>query len=240
MKYFIQIILFFLTSICYSQSVNGTSGLINIPSARMLSDEKLVIGMSFIPKPYFQRFNKNDNSGINTYLTYAILPFVEIMFRYTHELNKPVTPPSASERGYFPDRMGSIRIRLLNENSKIPALVFGLQDPTALFFNTCLSCTNYSTTYFVLNKDIKNNFINMDLTIGYAFPFFALQPKNIDGIFGGISLKPKNFEKLGLLIEKYSKTINVGLKFETFKKANLMIGFWDLKKMTFSINYFLN
>ena len=61
----------------YGQSVTGTSGLIHIPSARMLEDGQLVLGAAYIPKPYFFRYEKGINPGVNSYLTYSILPFVE-------------------------------------------------------------------------------------------------------------------------------------------------------------------
>ena len=120
MKKLILIVLLLVGGVVSGQSVTGTSGLIHIPSARMLEDGQLVIGAAYIPKPYFTYSARyiipienrmNNNPGLNTYITYGILPFVELMFRYTHELNVPVTP----ENKYFPDRMFSARVRILNE-----------------------------------------------------------------------------------------------------------------------------
>ncbi len=115
MKNFLVGFLLVLGYISYGQSVTGTSGLIHIPSARMLEDGQLVFRAS-IPKPFF-RFGKNLNPGLNTYITYGILPFVEIMFRYTHELNIPVN----ARTQYFPDRMFGFRARLLNEKKLLPS-----------------------------------------------------------------------------------------------------------------------
>ena len=92
MKKLILIVLLLVGGVVSGQSVTGTSGLIHIPSARMLEDGQLVIGAAFIPKPYFQNGMKRRlNPGLNTYVTYALFPFMEVMFRYTHELNVPVT-----------------------------------------------------------------------------------------------------------------------------------------------------
>ena len=91
MKKLILIVLLLVGGVVSGQSVTGTSGLIHIPSARMLEDGQLVIGAAFIPKPYFQRYERRLNPGLNTYVTYALFPFMEVMFRYTHELNVPVT-----------------------------------------------------------------------------------------------------------------------------------------------------
>ena len=217
----------------FSQSTNGMSGLIHIPSARMLEDGQLVIGAAYIPKPYFQRYNRRLNPGLNTYITYGILPFVEVMFRYTHELNMPVNTTT----GYFPDRMLGFRARLLSEKKYLPALVLGLQDASAITGDTCLVCSNYSATYFVGSKNIKTEFGNFDLTLGYAFDFFELKSKDYMGVFGGISFSPNFFKNASILIENNSKGINTGIGLTGFSKFNLMLGLWNLDKPTFSFNY---
>ena len=217
----------------FSQSTNGMSGLIHIPSARMLEDGQLVIGAAYIPKPYFQRYNRRLNPGLNTYITYGILPFVEVMFRYTHELNMPVNTTT----GYFPDRMLGFRARLLSEKKYLPALVLGLQDASAITGDTCLVCSNYSATYFVGSKNIKTEFGNFDLTLGYAFDFFELKSKDYMGVFGGISFSPNFFKNTSILIENNSKGINTGIGLTGFSKFNLMLGLWNLDKPTFSFNY---
>ena len=84
----------------------------------MLEDGQLVLGAAYIPKPYFQRYGRRNNPGLNTYITYGILPFVEVMFRFTHELNMPVNTTTR----YFPDRMLTIRARLLNEKKYLQQL----------------------------------------------------------------------------------------------------------------------
>ena len=90
MKKLVVIVFLVVSGVVSGQSVTGTSGLIHIPSARMLEDGQLVIGAAFIPKPYFQRYERRLNPGLNTYVTYALFPFMEVMFRYSHEFNVPV------------------------------------------------------------------------------------------------------------------------------------------------------
>ncbi|MDC0875220.1 YjbH domain-containing protein [Flavobacteriaceae bacterium] len=99
-----------------------------MPSARMLDDGKVIIGAAYIPKPYFQIYNRKINPGLNSYITCGILPFLEIMFRYTHELIIPVN----TKIEYFPDRMLKILARFFKEKKYFPATVFGLQDISAL------------------------------------------------------------------------------------------------------------
>jgi len=233
MKKLILIVLLLVGGVASGQSVTGTSGLIHIPSARMLEDGQLVIGAAFIPKPYFQRYERRLNPGLNTFVTYALFPFMEVMFRYTHELNVPVT----METEYFPDRMFGFRARLLKEKKYLPALVLGLQDASAIFGETCLNCSNYTATYFVSSKNIKTGFGNFDLSIGYAFDFKELKAKDYKGVFGGVSFTSSFYDDLSILFEHNSKGINTGFKLNLISKFNLMFGIWDLEKPTFAFNY---
>ena len=66
MKKLILIVLLLVGGVVSGQSVTGTSGLIHIPSARMLEDGQLVLGAAYIPKPYFQRYERRLNPGLNT------------------------------------------------------------------------------------------------------------------------------------------------------------------------------
>ena len=233
MRKLVVIVFLVVSGVVAGQSVTGTSGLIHIPSARMLEDGQLVLGAAYIPKPYFQRYERRLNPGLNTYITYGILPFVEVMFRYTHELNMPVNVQTQ----YFPDRMLGFRARLLNEKKYLPAIVLGLQDASAIFGDTCLGCNNYTSTYFVSSKIFKIDFGDFDLSVGYAFDLLELEAKDFKGIFGGISFSPNFYDNASILLEHNSKGINTGISLTAFSRFNLMFGFWDLSKPTFSFNY---
>ena len=233
MRKLVVIVFLVVSGVVSAQSVTGTSGLIHIPSARMLEDGQLVLGAAYIPKPYFFRYGKNINPGLNTYITYGILPFVEVMFRYTHELNMPV---SASNQ-YFPDRMLGFRARLLKEKIYLPAIVLGLQDASALLGDTCLGCSNYSATYFVGSKSLKTGLGDFDFSIGYAFDFLELKSKDYMGVFGGISFSPNIYKNASILIEHNSKGFNTGISTVVLSRFNLMLGLWNLDKPTFSFNY---
>ena len=225
-------LLLVLGSISYGQSVTGTSGLIHIPSARMLEDGQLVLGAAYIPKPYFQRYGRSVNPGLNTYITYGILPFVEVMFRYTHELNMPVNPRT----GYFPDRMLGLRVRLIDEKKYLPSMVIGLQDASAIIGNTCTHCSNYTATYLVLTKNLLSKFGSFDLSFGNAFDLPNLKSKDLKGFFGGFSFTPSIYNKIDFIAENDSYGINYGLKILIFNNINARFGYWRLKKTTFSLN----
>ena len=239
MKKLIFIVFLLVSGAVSGQSVTGTSGLIHIPSARMLEDGQLVLGAAYIPSGYFSRTygsGREDikiNPGLNTYITYGILPFVEVMFRYTHELNMPVNV----ETRYFPDRMLGFRARLLTEKKYLPVIVLGLQDASAIIGDTCFGCSNYTATYFVGSKNFKTDFGDFDLSVGYAFDFLELKSKDFKGVFGGISFSPNINKNGSILIEHNSKGINTGIRLTVFSRFNLILGLWNLDKPTFSFNY---
>ena len=186
----------------FSQSTNGMSGLIHIPSARMLEDGQLVIGAAYIPEPYFKLRNNNINPGLNTYITYGILPFIEIMFRYSHELNIPVNP----ETEYFPDRMFGFRARFLNETKYFPSIVIGLQDSSGILGDTCLGCSNFSANYLVGSKNFRTELGDFDLTLGYSFDIYEINyEKDYIGVFGGISFTPDFYKNASIIFEHNSK-----------------------------------
>ena len=247
MKKLILIVLLLIGGVVSAQSVTGTSGLIHIPSARMLEDGQLVIGAAFIPKPYFtyanrggyDGVNKRNNPGFNTYITYGILPFVELMFRYTHELNVPVTPKTK----YFPDRMFSARVRILNEEKKNPSIVLGFHDFGAIIlpFDQRVSGpfggsinNNFSSSYIVVSKLFRKNFLEFDFSVGYGSDLFKIGTSSFNGIFGGLQINAYDFS---LITEYDSQYFHSGIKWRLLNSINLMLGFWDFKKPTFSFNY---
>ena len=233
-----NLIFLIISFICFKancQSVTGTSGLIHIPSARMLDDGRLILGAGYIPKPYFYRKGVNENPGLTTYINYQILPFVEVMFRYTHELNIPVNVNTQ----YFPDRMFSLRIKVLTERKLIPALLIGFHDFSKLTGLSSQARKNsmFATTYFVTSKKFDFKRFSIDTSLGYAFDFLDLETKDYRGIFYGFELKNKSFDLISLIIENNSKNFNLGIRISPFKIVNMMIGLWDLKEPTFSFNY---
>jgi len=235
-------IIFLLCFKSYGQSLNGLSGLIHVPSARIIEDSKLHIGAAYIPESYFYRYGINKNPGLNTYVTFGFLPYLEVMFRYTHELNLKVN----TETLYFPDRMFSFKLRILNERKLMPAIAFGAHDYGSVIARTCLDCTNYSATYFVASKFIKNKFGVFDLNLGYAFDivdpiygFFKLESKDFKDLFGGLTFESNHLKNIFFILEYDSKFINSGIKISLPNKFNFLIGLRNQSKLTASINIIL-
>ncbi len=216
-----------------SQSLTGTRGLIKAPTARMYESGTLAIGMGYVPAKFFKRTYgefqglRTGSPGLNTFITVTPLPFMEIMFRYSHELNNEVSVSTQ----YFPDRMFTARFKLLEEKKNRPTIVVGLQDISALTETTCKSCSNFTATYIVGSKILNYKDITFDISFGYASDLIKLPAKDFKGFFGGVEMKYDEFDKAQLLIDYDTSSLNIGIQGFLFNRIHTVIGLMDFKAL---------
>lgn len=216
-----------------AQSLTGTRGLIKAPTARMYESGTLAIGMGYVPAKFFKKTYgdyqglRSGNPGLNTFITFNTLPFMEIMFRYSHEINMKVLPT----QNYFPDRMFTVRFKLLDERKNLPAIVLGLQDITAITETTCKVCSNFTATYIVGSKIINHRNFTFDFSLGYATDLKKLPAKDFKGFFGGIEIEHKELDNIQILIEHDSTSFNIGLQGYLYNRLHAVIGLMDFKPM---------
>ena len=227
------LLLLFIDS-AIAQSTSGTRGLVHSPTAELFPDKTFILGASYVPKPYFQRFNRRVNPGMPSYLNLTLFPFMEVMFRYTHELNMKVNPDTK----YFPDRMMTFRFRLLKERKIRPALVLGLQDITGLLDLSLDAAKNYAALYLVSTKSFKVNKLLLKSTLGYGFDIETGSLKeDIKGVFGGIELAHEKLPNTSFMLEHDSYHPIMGVSHLFFERFHVMMGLWDLNKLTWGLNY---
>ena len=232
LKYVFFAFALFISLPTRSQSITGTQGQLFIPTAEMHPDRTLVLGAGYIPKGYFQRYNRSVNPGMPTFVTVSLLPFVEIMFRYTHELNMRVNP----ETKYYPDRMFAGRIRLLKESKYIPAIVVGANDFTkALGLST--APTNYSSTYVVGTKSFKYLEYQFATSLGYGLDVLELDRYDFLGVFGGVEIRHNQLANSSLSLEYDTRNIHLSIGHTFFDRLVIKAGLWDLKKPAAMIAY---
>lgn len=221
------------------QSLSGTRGLVRIPTADMYPDKTFSIGATYTPNGYFRRTYGAlqgqivDSPGSNTFITLNILPYLEVMFRYTHELDNRVNPNT----GYFPDRMFTARLRLLEEKDYWPNITVGVQDLSAAFDLTCKGCSNFSAFYFVATKHFEARDFRLGVTLGNASDFMDLQARDYRGTFWGGSLSHKSLENIELVLDYDTRMMNAAVRGYFWDKLHLMVGLLDLNKVTGVIAY---
>lgn len=229
---FLILLLFFSSHLSFSQSINGQTGLFFIPSAQMQPEKTLAIGASYIPRGYFQRYGRQVNPGMPTFISVTFLPSVEIMFRYTHELNMAVNPKTK----YYPDRMFAGRIRLLNESKLFPSLVIGAVDFTKAIGLSSAS-TNYSATYAVATKTFEYNSFTISPSIGYGFDVLDLNRYDILGFFGGVEFGHQSLTNTCISLEYDSRHTHLGISHTFFDRIAIKAGLFDLKTVAGVVAY---
>jgi len=228
----IALLLLFSLSVS-AQSLTGTRGLIKAPTARMYESGTLAIGMGYVPSKFFKRTYgefkglRTGNPGLNTFITVTPLPFMEIMFRYSHELNNEVNMATK----YFPDRMFTARFKLIEEKGNRPSILLGLQDISALTDTTCEVCSNFTSTYLVGSKLFRYKDLIFDVSFGYAADLIKLPAKDFKGFFGGVEIKYDEFDKAQLLIDYDTTSFNIGLQGYLINRIHTVIGLMDFEPM---------
>ena len=231
-KYAFAVFFLFLCMLLHTQTITGTQGQFFIPTAEMHPDRTLVLGAGYIPKGYFQRYNRSVNPGMPTFITVTFLPFVEVMFRYTHELNMRVNPQTR----YYPDRMFAGRIRLTKESKYIPAIVVGANDFTkALGLST--ASTNYSATYVVGTKSFKYLNYQFAASLGYGLDVLELDRYDFLGVFGGVEIRHNQLANSSLSLEYDTSNIHLSIGHTFFNRLVIKAGLWDLKKPAAMLAY---
>ena len=211
-----------------AQSTTGTRGLVKAPTARMFEDGTLSLGAALIPPGYYKRTygtKKGDvvpNAGLNTFVTVNLFPFMEVMFRYSHELNLPVTPITQ----YFPDRMFTARFKLLNETEKLPAIVLGLNDLGNLLDSQGSVAANFSSSYLVASKNFEYKGFTIDASLGYGSGIGDIPAKEFKGVFGGLEITTPYLEDTQLLLDYDATYINIGVQKQFFKNLHTMVSYY--------------
>lgn len=162
-----------------SQPMNGTTGLLNIPSADMQTDGTFFIGANYLPNDFTPDIF-NYNTG-NYYFNITFLPFLEINYR--------LTIFKFNNGNYNQDRSFGVRLRLLKEKKLMPSLVVGGND---LYSSSPVLKSNYfNFVYGVTTKNISINKTQIGVTAGYAYEgFSSIKKENLKGFFGGVSVSP--------------------------------------------------
>lgn len=214
-----------------AQSMVGTTGLFNVPTAHMPEDGTLTLGGGFIPGPYVSSSYSQNRYDVGFgYASLVFLPRLELMFRYTRNLNMP----EEVKRQLFMDRMINVRVQVLRDKDLQPALVVGLHDAAGKIVNE-ETRAHFAANYLVMSKHLDIRSTKLGLHAGYAFEIFGLETKTHDGLFGGLNLMPLGDERLELIVEHDSRHANIAARALLFRHLRLSAGLWEMKKPGWSI-----
>jgi hypothetical protein len=187
------------TQLVWGQPLNGTTGLLNVPSADMQAEGTLFLGANYLPDAVTPA-DFDYNTG-NYYFNITFLPFFEFNYRMT--LLKMPTG------NYNQDRSFGMRFRLLREKEILPALVIGGND---LYSSSGLNSTYFNSLYAVSTKNFNlGSAGSVGVSAGYAHQGFGKQREgNMKGLFGGVTFSPGFYKPFRLIGEYDSRAVNIG------------------------------
>jgi hypothetical protein len=181
-----------------AQSLPGTSGLVTVPTAGLIPDGDLAVGINLVAPEYHEYAGDgfDEESGIVQFATVGFLPFAEVGLRLTRF--------TGDRQQALGDRMVSVRVRVLREGEILPALALGAHDVVGTRY--------YHATYAVASKTVGTAVGPAQLTVGYGHDVLGLDAaaRQFDGLFGGVSLAPRRW--LTLLAEYDGERPNAGVR----------------------------
>jgi hypothetical protein len=204
-----------------AQALTGTTGLVTVPTAAMPPDGSATIGVHWVA-PRYHRSPYGDNTAVYEFADIGFLPFLEVGLRLTRVLD---TPDQA-----LGDRMISVRLRVLEEGDRTPAVVFGAHD--------LVGTRIYHTTYVAASKEIERVPIAgaVGVHAGYGGQWLGIRAKGeqFQGFFGGVSVSPRPW--ISLLAEHDAERVNVGVRLRVWR-LNLLGAAYGMDGLSGGISY---
>lgn len=210
--------LLIFAAVINGQTITGPSGLFTIPTAEVLSDKNISIGVNFLDKKYVEYSNYNyDIATVN--IVIGFLPFLELTGRVTRGLNLI---------SYSMDRYIGLKFKIKGEEKYWPSIAVGLNNP----FNTGESAKHFNSTYLVLTKTIAlNNLLReVKVTLGYGSDIVNAVNYQFVGIFGGIDLSFADY--IDLLAEYDGDRFNGGVRVTLFDHLQILAGLMNFESFS--------
>lgn len=206
-----------------AQSLTGPTGLVTIPTAPMPADGDVTVGLNLVDAR-FHRYDSPERKGHDALVQYAsvgFLPFVEVGMRLTRVLDVP--------RQALGDRFVSVRVRLLEERPRVPAVVVGVHD--------LLGTRIFHAEYVAASKTLAAGPLgDAGLHVGYGGDWLSIPSdgRQFVGLFGGVSLTPR--PGVTLLAEHDAERMNAGLRLRV-RRLSLLAALLDLDTFSGGLGY---
>lgn len=210
-----------------AQTVIGTSGMMNVPTADMRAAGTFDGGASMIQKELLY------DKSYYTYLYYIdFTPFswLEITLRET--LLRTRKSSTDQRLGFYQqDRSTSVRLRPFKEGKNWPAIVIAAND-----IYSDHGSSKYACFYGVASKHFPISAVGtIEATLGYAFKHKG--GTTYDGVFGGFAFSPAFFPDMRVMGEYDTDGINFGASAFLFKHLNVTCFTREFKGFNATISY---
>lgn len=216
-------------------SLAGTSGLINIPTAEVISDRQVTLGIGYVNRhSAYLETGRRDNFPF--YIVLGYLPRLEfsagVMF----------VPGQKSYDGTntYKDGVVSLQFLLMKEKKFSPALAMGARDIYSFIL--------LNTTFIVASKTIfRPSKSSVRFHIGYGSDIIDHHlgvPKKdrkfpvghtIVGFFGGLEIRWK--EVGSYMLEYDTRRINTGFRFQIKRRLDFGVCLLNLRDLSGNLNF---
>lgn len=216
-------------------SLAGTSGLINIPTAHVISDHSVIVGVGYV--------NRNsaylENGRYDNFPFYIVLGYLP---RLEFSAGVTFVPGDKSYDGTntYKDGVVSLQFLLLKETKFTPAVAIGARDIYSFIL--------LNTTFMVMSKTvIHKTHTNLKIHAGYGSDIIDHHlgvPKNdrkfpvghtIVGLFGGFEINWKN--AVTYMFEFDSQKPNCGFRFHPFSHFCFDLHLLNMEDLSGSLNF---
>jgi len=201
-------------------SLFGYTGLMLVPSAEIADDGEITGGISRIPILYADWW---PNRRTIFWGRIGFLPFLEAGGMFVR--------PDHYGFG-FGDRSVYVRVRLLREKGRRPAVTIGTQDFFAikgLKWETA-TAQHFGALYLVASRHDTLRGVPLHFHLGYSPDWLVARTKMLVGLFGGGSYSPHRM--VTLLAEYDAECFNAGLRFHPFPFLQAHLGLWKMREVT--------
>lgn len=234
----IPVLLFilFLTAGLHAQpgaSIYGYSGLFVTPTATIMPDAQMRIGVSRLPAIDNVPMGYKDRTMVFGALSY--LPFMEGMLG--------VVSPDKHPAG-LGTRTLALRLRLLRQSRLWPAVAIGAQDFIgAKALDVSIEGSQlFAAAYIVMSKDetLPGWLGNMRLTwnLGYGTDWLKANEHHLLGLWGGISLQP--VEPLRFIAEYDGVYTNLAAQVDLFSHLQVSYAWWNMEYLTWQMSLYFS
>jgi hypothetical protein len=200
-------------------SLGGMTGLVNIPVADILEDATFRVGYAHIDRRWVYQLRPRMDNEVY-FVAFGFLPRTEVTIRATifpdETLLKGVNEPNV-------DRLASFRVLLVDEG-RWPAVAAGADD---VWGNR-----RFHGLYLVASKTVIGYPTRGRLvaTAGYGADLLDAQEIVLDGLFGGVEVRP--LRSLSAVLEYDAEKWNTALRVLFWDRLSVSAAFLNVE--TFS------
>ena len=224
------------TTVCQEANNNthapaqlGFTGLIYTPSAYLNPWKTVDVGFTHISKETSFTYLSGEESERAFIATMAFLPFAELSIKLTRPYSN-VRPDFLAgitdvRNWGIGDRSYSVRVQLLKETEKQPAILIGTQDPIGNNF--------FRTNYLVFSKSKTWNQIHFSANAGYGWSKDSRRDY-LQGAFGGVQA---TWKKISGMVEYDTQRVNVGLGYQFKNLIFLNVALIDVQYFSGNISF---